>query len=709
MEYTKLLKVDTDKKLELPYFPNNFYGAVFRLWDMCGAERLARAFSVEPSVIEKAAADMGLPQPQCPEVWAERGYLSVIRSAWHILPYSQLLKLLDMSEERLAEVLKNEDFFDVKLGNFKPYCEEIKPLPLDAEGKKRLERIRSAVTKYFSGMSAGARPFDFFKKTEKSAETELDEDIRLIYSYCGLYASVLDNDISKSYPDELLQMYRATGVNAVWLPVLLQQMGPFPFDESLSEGWQLRRERLSELVKKAGTYGIKVYLYVNEPRCLPLNFFENHPELLGSTQYDMYGALCTSVPAVMDYLYDAVKDLCENVRGIGGFFAITCSEYLTHCKSRFDGTECPRCKDIPTYELVSGVLRTISEASRAVDPGIRTIAWTWAWDEYMTREEINKCIDLIPGEVIIQSNSEVRKEFCIGGINGDVQDYSMSIPGPGTLARQVWEYAKNKGHETSAKVQVNVTWECSTVPFLPVFDLVREHMTALKKEGVSHVMLSWTLGGYPSVNLKVATGCLIDPSREKYMEILKAEYGEYAEKTALAATRFSDAFREFPFHIYNLYMGPQNGGPSNLLFLKPSGFGATMTCYAFDDIDVWRAIYPRDVYINQLKKLSEGWKEGLEIIRDMPECDFTQVAEAAYDIFRSSYLQSEFINIRENAEPERLKEIIAEEKQLALSLYGIMLKNSLVGYEAANHYYYTKAMLAEKVINCEYLEEQLEK
>ena len=230
-------------------------------------------------------------------------------------------------------------------------------------------------------------------------------------------------------------------------------------------------------------------------------------------------------------------------------------------------------------------------------------------------------------------------------------------------------------------------------------------MTGLKDADVSHIMLSWTLGGYPSVNLKIATDCLADPSEEKYRELLREEYGEYSEAVASAATKFSDAFRNFPFHIYNLYMGPQNGGPSNLLFLKPSGFSATMTCYAYDDIDLWRAIYPRDVYVNQLKKVAEGWLEGLEIIRDMPDCEFVQIADAAYTIFRSAYLQSEFINIRESASKERLAEIICEEKALALKLYNIMLKNNLVGYEAANHYYYTKTMLAEKVISCEYLAE----
>ena len=32
-----------------------------------------------------------------------------------------------------------------------------------------------------------------------------------------------------------------------------------------------------------------------------------------------------------------------------------------------------------------------------------------------------------------------------------------------------------------------------------------------------------------------------------------------------------------------------------------------------------------------------------------------------------------------------------------------MNKNAAIGYEAANHYYYSKGQLAEKIINCSYI------
>jgi hypothetical protein len=87
----------------------------------------------------------------------------------------------------------------------------------------------------------------------------------------------------------------------------------------------------------------------------------------------------------------------------------------------------------------------------------------------------------------------------------------------------------------------------------------------------------------------------------------------------------------------------------------------------------------------------------------MPDSEYKKVAHAAYALFRSSYLQSAFIVARDNGETDKLAAYVAEERELALLLYNLMVKNNLFGYEAANHYYFNKLMLAEKVLLCEHL------
>ena len=53
--------------------------------------------------------------------------------------------------------------------------------------------------------------------------------------------------------------------------------------------------------------------------------------------------------------------------------------------------------------------------------------------------------------------------------------------------------------------------------------------------------------------------------------------------------------------------------------------------------------------------------------------------------------------------------ILSSEKECALDLYKIMLRNPCIGYEAANHYFYNRTQLLEKILNCANIAENLRK
>ena len=80
--------------------------------------------------------------------------------------------------------------------------------------------------------------------------------------------------------------------------------------------------------------------------------------------------------------------------------------------------------------------------------------------------------------------------------------------------------------ETAAKVQFNNTWELSAVPYLPVYDLIGEHINRLKAEKVGHLQLSWTLGGYPSSNLKMAAEFLQNEKSGSVFDFIASLYGQ---------------------------------------------------------------------------------------------------------------------------------------------------------------------------------------
>ena len=176
---------------------------------------------------------------------------------------------------------------------------------------------------------------------------------------------------------------------------------------------------------------------------------------------------------------------------------------------------------------------------------------------------------------------------------------------------------------------------------------------------------------------------------------------------AKATRLFSEAFSEFPSHIRTAYFGPQNAGPATLFYEAPTGYKATMTCFAYDDLESWRSIYPEEVFESQLEKLCAKWREGLALITEDRDTETRLLAEAGYSLFRSSLNLVKFLRLRKLSAPaETLQPIVLDERENAAQMLELMNRNPAIGFEAANHYYFSRFNLCEKVINCDYLLEK---
>lgn len=538
--------------------------------------------------------------------------------------------------------------------------------------------------------------------------------IRFIYPYCGLYHTSLDVDSRTYCPDELLEKYASAGINGLWLHSVLYQLSPFPYDKSISSGYEIRRKNLKDFIDRAAEYGIKLYLYLNEPRSMPLSFFEKYPDMKGAVNGN-YACLCTSAPRTREYLKEAVYSLCKASPGLGGFFTITMSENDTHCKTRPTRDEyCPRCADKKAYELAADVNNIILNAAKSADENIKVIAWDWSWDKAynFTEEDIADGIALMPEDIIIMCNRERDIEFERGGVKNHVRDYSISVSGISPQATANWSTAHKSGHETAVKTQINNTWECSTVPYLPVFDKIKEHMDSICAANVDNLMLSWSLGGHPSSSIRFISEYFFDENGEFKPDFdfaVKSLFGESSKEVLKASKHFSRAFENFPFDIETVYFAPQNCGVSNLLHPAPTGFEATMTCYPYDDLNKWRSLYPADVFENQFRLLCAEWKKGLESIKSLTG-EFKDISYVSYTLFKSTYNQIRFVRLRDEYLLKNTKElsdairkIIEDELDMAKEVYKIMLRMPEIGFEAANHYYFSRTDIAEKIINCLYL------
>jgi len=602
-----------EKYAEYNHFPTLFQTFIFRNWESVPVEKLAKVLATDIKTVNGLAADMGLRVPaKYNEKYEKRGYLTVIRNNWHILPYEQLLELVGLSEDELAFTLREDDFFGVKLGQTKP---DVKPLlyrPLTEDEKEKTKRIKDRLLLNLPsfGKETSAEDFDFIEKfskeeiqsyngekravvldekwgiddktsrkyseyfksfvqdnahfsldgnekyitlevrrdDSKKAESHsisvtkngikivaVDEtgvlrglqylrtlikknnsfsfdemeivrdtrfDIRFIHSYCALFGDPFADGGESSYPDSLFEEYSEIGINGVWIHSVLYKMCEFPWDKSISEGWQKRLRGLKNLCDRAEKYGVKVYLYINEPRTRPKEFFDKYPELLGYLDEAGEGTLCTSKKPVQDYLYNGIKTICEAAPNLGGFLTITASENKTNCLSHSieNFTYCPICKNRPQEEVYAEVNGIIKKAAESISKDIEVIAYDWSWNWCNDRWDAVRKTSKTGARIVCVSEEGVSKKF--GNTETSVIDYSISLVGPGDVAKKTWKVCKESGAKSLAKVQFNNTWECSTIPYIPALDLVKAHMDGICENDVDGLMLSWSLGGYPSMNLR---------------------------------------------------------------------------------------------------------------------------------------------------------------------------------------------------------------
>ena len=219
---------------------------------------------------------------------------------------------------------------------------------------------------------------------------------------------------------------------------------------------------------------------------------------------------------------DALAYVFSRMPDLAGVFTITASENLTNCASHGQWRQCPHCKGRSDAEIIAEVNATIAEGVHRGNPRAKVIAWDWGWPDDGEAAEI---IARLPKSTWFMSVSEWGIPIDRGGVHTSVGEYSLSAVGPGEQALRRWKAAKEAGLKTVAKVQLNNSWELSAVPYLPVMDLVAGHCRNLASAGVDGMMLSWSLGGYPSPNLEIAARFRVQPT-PSVDEVLDALAGE---------------------------------------------------------------------------------------------------------------------------------------------------------------------------------------
>ena len=742
---TELPKGSAPVALELGHFPDRLHAYVWRNWWLVPVDRIAQVVGATPTQIRRLGQSMGLGRP--PHISADqqqRSYITVIRRNWHLLNYEQLLELLGWTPEQMAYTLREDDFLYIKLGSLKPACAPLRYQVPGHEAQSRARQMAALIRAEFpSGPGGSTDPLfgfvDRLSRPPRAAAPRVAPKFspRFCYSYFALYGDPLLAKAVSPYPDGYLARLQSVGVDGVWLQGVLHKLAPFPWDPSASEGHEERWRTLRDLVRRARRNGIGVYLYLNEPRSMPLAFFAAHPELKGVVEGD-HAALCTSSREVQEWMIRSVESVCRAVPDLAGFFTITASENLSNCWSHHGGARCPRCGKRPPGDVIAETNGLIQRGIVQAGSRARLIAWDWGWAD----DWVEPILRQLPKEVSFMSVSEWATPIRRGGIDNQVGEYSISTVGPGPRAQRHWDLARRQGLRTLAKIQAGNTWELSAVPYIPALENVARHAANLLKAQVDGLMLGWTLGGYPSPNLEMISEVARvseelppsgSPERTERLigvamhRVAERRFGPALAPDVVDAWRtLSAAFREFPYDGGVVYNAPMQCGPSNLLYAKPSGYRATMVGIPYDDLDAWRGPYPVDVFIAQLNKVADGFDEGFRMLASRLGArrgqmtreqrrnltDELNVIEAAAIHFRSTANQARYVRLQRaraggpgssrelRHESER---IVRDEMELAKRLFRIQSRDSRIGFEATNQYYYVPGDLMEKVLNCQAL------
>ena len=708
--------ISTPIEVKLPEnnFPTLWQTVIFRNYGFVSTEKIAKVLGTTEQVIDVEAQRLGLKKFSKVCDFEKQGYITIIRNNWFLLPYNQLCDLLGFSEERLKFTLKEEDFLMYKLGEFKPKVKAVKYKPLSQSAIRKTQKICDTIAKYYE--NGYGEYFNFFDnlKVDEIVENSNDNSTRMIHGYITPCGDPFSVDSEEYMPDALLKSYQSKGVNAVFIHGLLSALSYYPFSPSKSVGFKARREKLQGLVDRCLAYGIKVYLYINEPRCLELNEFKKFKYLKGRVSGD-FAALCFSEKEVQQYLYDAVKDLFIGVKNLGGVFTITMSENITHCKSRFEGEECPKCKDVPPEYLCAQVNNVIAKAIKDSGSDGELIANTWGWSKFMgwTQKQTNDAIKMLDKSVAVMAVSEFDLEIEKGGVKNRLTEYTLSNAGPSKVSKEIFKTARKYGHKTYAKMQIAASWECACVPYVPAFDITYKHLENLSKLGIKDYLLTWTLGGYPSPYLDMVSSFNKGVSLNDWYD---SYFGVDSELAKKALKKFCKGMQEYPCDMNSLYFSPETLGPANLWNLTSDEKASCMVSYAYDRYEDWVGVYGYDVYVSQLDKLLKGFKSGINLLEKQENLgeklkEVLLYAKVCYVHIEASLLQTKYSYLKRDlvSNKKEIKKVLKLSEKNAENAIELLEKDSRIAYETSNHYFYNKSNLVEKLVNVKRLLKELNK
>lgn len=681
--------------------------------------RLAEYLHLPEARVAQFQRELGLPEVEL--VHPERAFPILLRRLHDLIPEEQIAALYGVSLERCRQMALDMDFLDVKLGA-RP--EVFPELEVDSPGMAEAARMFAEECRdHLAVVENGEQPFQFLEELSVdepaqkiSVESNTSLKIRMMHSYTGSHGDFLLNG-EEFYNAGILSRMRNRGVNAGWMPALLRDMAPSDLFPEFGEGHAYRIANLRKQVKKAASYGIRLFLYFNEPRFLQASFFEKYPETRGvSAAQPGYYGMCTSNPMVREWMQQSVAYIFEAVPELGGMVLITASENATNCFSHRGASApdaCPRCAARGAGAALTDCANLMAAGIQDAGSKAKVIQWLWAWDNILGQSGALQALEQLRPDVHVMVDWAKNTPFELFGKQAAIGEYTLAYVKPSDYAQEVVKTARSQGRKVLSKCALVSTVEMNALPYLPVIKQDQSLLDEHSKLQMDGLLGCWIFGAYPGRNMEM----LSHLSDAQPAEALAQKYYGHGAKQALQAwSSFSEGMAYYPTVVPVLYFSAVNPGPGLKFPLQPEPWRWGMVAMATERLDEASHPFGPDVMIKGFRKLAECFAAGVAhlaqaiALSDRDEWSEENqrdigICQACWHHFTSAANYAEFILTRNrwlsNPDDASLRDqvrcLLQAELKNAQGMLPLAAADSRMGYEGSIGYFYMPMEIVEKI------------
>ncbi len=517
------------------------------------------------------------------------------------------------------------------------------------------------------------------------------------------------------WPDRYLSLLAHYGFDSIYASVYANPNGALagpPYSQ------EMRRQnpiRMHDLIRRAARYGLDVYCPIM-----------HHLDGTAGNEAE---------------LRKLVREIVTEFPEIRGYVLLT---------EGFDYEKWPQRDRKDLHEWVDHWARGVTVAAEEIhkiNPAIEVLPWDYNIDFRPTAVELKRyVIGRYPADVIPLVTWENGKDFARDGEHGYLKDYSINEVGPSEVAAAQIEAAHRRGLKVYAKADTFASWQYGTFPYLPFPQQWHARYQALEASRIDGTMESWSYGFKPNfvAELRAWYSWTDAPPLEDLLRsIARREFGQGSEDLALRAwSHFSNAIRLVPDTGPN--MGTNNSIGSPFFFQQPKArmlvvehsWSLPGTQVGMEHVSPYWPFAPARVILlpdftnrtnvaeryanpfslqvfNKYLLLAAGEMEkGLEDYRraalqspaQKRKSAFCEVllAEQLERMMRSDQAILEFEDLRlklpgSRNNLDRMTTILNQELARTEASREAQLRDSRLGYEWEQDYFYTPDILAEKI------------